>query len=176
LTAADFAHDVDIGEEIHLDAAEAVALASFTAAAFDVEAEAAGAVAAFARLWKHGEEFADRSEDASVGGGIGARRAADGGLIDLDDFVDLVGTEEFAMRAGRLHRTIEFLRERAIENIVDQSGFAGAGDAGDDSKQAERKSHVNIFQMFALAPRIWMALPLGLRRFSGTAMLRAPLR
>src|SRR5580693_2677970 len=91
LAAADFAHDVNIGQEIHFDAAEAIALAGFAAAAFDVEAEAAGTVAAFARFGKHGEKFADGCEDACVGGGVRARRAAYGGLIDLDDFIDLVG-------------------------------------------------------------------------------------
>src|SRR6266851_3338376 len=30
------------------------------------------------------------------------------------------------------------------------------------------------FRLFARAPRIWMALPLGLRRFSGTEMWAAP--
>jgi hypothetical protein len=48
--AADVAGDVDIGQEIHFDALEAVALAGLAAAAFDVEAEAPGLVAAFARF------------------------------------------------------------------------------------------------------------------------------
>src|SRR5580658_5587444 len=91
LAAADFAHHVDVGQEIHFDTAQAIALAGFAAAAFDVEAEAAGAIAAFARFGKHGEQFADGREDAGVGGGVRARRAADGGLIDLDNFIDLVG-------------------------------------------------------------------------------------
>src|SRR6266853_563794 len=42
---------------------------------------------------------------------------------------------------------IEFLRERAIKNVVDQGGFSGAGDAGDDREQAERKRDVNVFQV-----------------------------
>src|SRR5712672_3637942 len=45
--AAYFAHHVNIGQEIHLDAAQAITLASFAAAALDVEAEAAGLVATF---------------------------------------------------------------------------------------------------------------------------------
>ncbi len=89
--AADFAHHVNVGKKIHFDAAKAVALAGFAAAAFYVEAEAAGAIAAFARFREHGEEIADRRENARVGGGIRARGAPDGGLIDFDDFVDLVG-------------------------------------------------------------------------------------
>src|SRR6267154_262052 len=108
--AADFAGDVYIGEKIHFDAAQAIALAGFAAPAFYVEAEAAGAVAAFAGFGEHGEKLANGGEDAGVGGGIGARGAADGGLVDLDDFVDLIGADDFAMGAGRLLRAIEFLR------------------------------------------------------------------
>src|SRR6266849_2236138 len=64
--AADFAHHVNVGKKIHFDAAKAVALAGFAAAAFYVEAEAAGAIAAFARFRKHGEEIADGPEHARV--------------------------------------------------------------------------------------------------------------
>ena len=49
---AHFALYVDVGHEVHFDAALAVALAGFAAAAGDVEAEAAGLVAALARLGK----------------------------------------------------------------------------------------------------------------------------
>src|SRR5229473_3229939 len=145
--AADFAGDVDIGKKIHFDAAEAIALAGFATATFDVEAEAAGAIATFARFREHGEEFTDGREDAGVGGGIGARGAADGSLVDLDDFVDLIGADDFAMRPGRFLGAIEFLGEGAVENVVDEGGFAGAGDAGDDSEQTQGEGDVDIFQI-----------------------------
>ncbi len=47
--------DVDVGHEVHFDAALAIALAGFAAASGDVEAEAAGLVATFAGLGQHGE-------------------------------------------------------------------------------------------------------------------------
>src|SRR4029077_14620033 len=83
--AADLAGDVHIEKKIHFDAAQAVALAGFAAPALDVEAEAAGTVAALAGFRKHGEKLANGGENAGVGGGIGARSAADGGLVNLDD-------------------------------------------------------------------------------------------
>src|SRR5467141_461980 len=144
---AHFAHHVNIRQKIHFDAAKAVALAGFAAAALDVKAEAAGAVAAFARFRKHGKEIADGREDAGVGGGIRARRAADWGLIDFDDFVDVLGADNFAVRGGRFGGAIQFLRERAIKNVVDERGFAGAGDAGDDGEQAERQRDVYFFEV-----------------------------
>ena len=104
---ADFALYVDVGHEVHFDAALAVALAGLAAAAGDVEAEAAGLVAALARLGQHGEEIADGREDLGVGGGIGARRAADGGLVDADDFVDLLRAGEGLVRAGLFARAVD---------------------------------------------------------------------
>src|SRR5271170_3718075 len=89
-SAADFAEDVDIGKKIHLDAALAFALAGFATAAGNVEGEASGLVAALARFGQHGIDLANRSEDAGVGRGIGARSAADRGLVDANNFVDVL--------------------------------------------------------------------------------------
>src|SRR5277367_1601395 len=137
LAAANFARNVHIRQEIHFDAALAVALAGFAAPAFHIEAETAGTIAALARLRKHGIELANGRENAGVGGGIGARRAADGRLVNLHDFINVLDAGDGTMRAGLFHRAIEFRSERAVENIVDERGFSGAGDAGDDSHEAE---------------------------------------
>ena len=96
-------------------------------------------------------------------------------MVDLDDFVDLLGADNFAMRAGRCRRAIKFLRERAIKNVVDQRGFSGAGDAGDDREQAERQRDVHVFKIVGAARReAGSTLPFGLRRFSGMAIVAAP--
>jgi hypothetical protein len=50
LAVTDVTGHVDVGQEVHLDLDHAIALAGFAAAALDVEREAAGAVAARARL------------------------------------------------------------------------------------------------------------------------------
>ncbi len=91
LAAADFAHDVDVGEEIHFDAAKAVTLAGFAAAPFDVEAETAGTIAALARFRKHGKQLADGRKDAGVGGGIRAWSAARLALGELAGQFDALG-------------------------------------------------------------------------------------
>ena len=145
--AAHFAHHVNVRQKIHFDAAEAIPLAGFAAAALDVEAEAAWAVAALARFRQHGEEIADGSEDPGVGGGIGTRGAADGGLIDLDDFVDMLGADNFAVRGGCFGGAVELLGEGTIKNVVDECGFSGAGDAGDHGEQAERQRDVDFFEI-----------------------------
>src|SRR6202022_2008137 len=107
--AADFARHIHIGEKIHLDAAQAVALARFAAPALHVEAEPAGAIAPLARFGQHGEQFADGSEYAGVRRWVRTRRASDRRLIDFDDLVDLRGSFDFAERAGAFHRPVERL-------------------------------------------------------------------
>ena len=118
--AADFAGDVHVGQKVHLDRAQAVALASLAAPALDVEAEAPGAVAALARLRQQRKQLTNRSEDAGVGGGIAAGCAADGGLINFDYLVDFIGPTDGFVRAGLVKGAVEPLRQRAIENVVHQ--------------------------------------------------------
>src|SRR6266852_228678 len=177
--SADFAHHVHVRKKIHFDAAKAIALAGFAAAALHVEAEAAGAVTAFARFRKHGEEIADRREHAGVSGGIRPRGAANGGLIDLDDFVDLLGAEDFPVRGGRFGRTVKLLREGAIENVVDESGLAGTGNAGDHGKQAERQGDIDFLEIVGAGAKnldgfaVGAAALFGDRNFSGAAEVLA---
>ena len=84
MALADRAGDPDVGEEVHFELVGAVAFAGLAAAAGDVEAEAAGLVAAGLGLGQLREELADLVEDLDVGGRVGARRAADGRLVDGD--------------------------------------------------------------------------------------------
>src|SRR5712671_2880409 len=175
--SADFAHHVNVRKKIHFDAAQAVALAGFAAPTFHVEAEAASAVTAFARFRKHGEEIADRREHAGVSGGIRPRGAANGGLIDLDYFVDLLGAEDFPVRGGRFGRTVKLLREGAIENVVDESGLAGTRNAGDDGQQSKRQRNVHVLQIVGAGAKnldgfaVGAAALFGNRDFRGTAQI-----
>src|SRR5262249_53301359 len=115
--AADLASDIHVGKGIHPDAALPVALAGVATSPFDIEAEAAWLVAALARFGQHGEELADGSEDAGVGGGIRTGSAADGRLIDFDDFVDVVGAHKLLIGARGFLRAIELLREGAVQDV-----------------------------------------------------------
>ena len=56
LAAADVAGDEDVGQEVHLDLDQPVALAGLAAAALDVEAEPARPVAARLGLGQPGEQ------------------------------------------------------------------------------------------------------------------------
>ena len=72
---------------MHFDLQDAVALTGLAAAALDVEAEPAGAVAAHFSVLRFGKDGADIVEHPGVGGRIGAGRAADGLLVDADDLI-----------------------------------------------------------------------------------------
>src|SRR5207302_10110858 len=115
LALADVAGDVDVGQEVHLDLDDAVALAGLAAAALDVEREAAGLVAARLRLRQAGEPFADRREGAGVGRGVRARRAADRRLVDVDHLVEVLQALDAIVRGRGLRRPVEPARNRLVE-------------------------------------------------------------
>src|SRR3984957_9801191 len=125
------AGDVDVREEIHLDALEPIALAGFAASALLVEAEAARFVAAFARFRQHGVEFADGREEAGVRGGVGARSAANGRLIDLYNLIDVFQAFDGIVLARRVVRSVNFFRQRTVKNVAGERRFAASGEAGD---------------------------------------------
>src|SRR5262249_731309 len=112
------------------------ALAGLTAAALDVEAESAGAVAAFARFSKHGIELADRREQTGVGSGVRSRCAADGRLVNHDDLVKVLHPLDGTVWSRFLDRAIKLLGDGPVENVVHQGGLAGTRDSGHDGKQA----------------------------------------
>ena len=98
------------------------------------------------------EEFADRTEGAGVGRGIGARGAADRRLVDDHEAVDLSGAKNGIVRAGRVLGPVEVAGQGGAEDVVDQGRFAAAGDAGDADEGAERKMCVDILQVVFARP------------------------
>src|SRR5687767_3928554 len=87
LPFADLAGHVDVGEEVHLDLDDAVALACLAPSALDVEAEAAVLVPAHLGVLGEGVELPDHVEGAGVGGGVGPWGSSYGGLVYVDDLV-----------------------------------------------------------------------------------------
>src|SRR5262249_18700715 len=149
LALADVAGDVDVGQEVHLDLDDAVALARLAAPALDVEREAAGLVAARLGLGQAGEPFADRGERARIGGRVGARRAADGRLVDVDDLVDVLQALDRVVRGRRFRRAVQPPRDRAIERVDQQRRLAATRYAGDAGEQAERDLGRDLLQVIA---------------------------
>ncbi len=126
-----FAGKLDVGEELHLDGDGAVAFADIAAAAGDVEGEVAGGEAAALGVGLRGEEGADVVEGLDVGDGVGARGAADGGLVDEDDVVEVLRAGELAVEVRGIDAVgaaflSERLHESAVEDLVDERGFAAS--------------------------------------------------
>src|SRR6266550_999042 len=146
-SAADFALHVNVGQEVHFDAALTFALTSLAASAGDVEGEASRLVSPLARFGQHGVEVANRRENAGIGCGIGARSAADGRLVDSNDLVDQLRSGDGLVGAGFLAGTIELPGQRAVQDVIDQGRFAGAGNTGHNRHHAERKNNVEILEV-----------------------------
>ena len=149
LALADVAGDVDVGQEVHLDLDDAVALAGLAAAALDVEREAARLVAARLGLGQAGEPFADRREGADIGRRVRARRAADRRLVDVDDLVEMLQALDALERGGVLERAVELARDGLVERVDDERRLAAAGDAGDAGEGAERDLGGDVLQVVA---------------------------
>ena len=86
-TVAGVAGHVNVGEKVHLDTANAVALAHLTASALDVKGEASRGIASRLRVGSHGKKLADIRKKSRIGRGIRARCASDGALVDGNDLV-----------------------------------------------------------------------------------------
>ena len=94
--------DPHVGQEVHLDAKLAVAFALLAPPAGHVETEPPRLVAAKFRLGQLGEERADQVERPGERGRIGARRLAQGLLIDADHLVDLLDAADGIVGAGKV--------------------------------------------------------------------------
>ena len=143
-SAALIAGHVHIGEEVHVDLQLAVALAFLTTPARGVETEAPGFVTAHPRHRELSEELANGREQAGERRGIRARAATDGGLVDDDDFVDLLQAGEGVMVARLGFGAIKMPGKGAHEDVIDQRGFAAARRAGDGDEAAEREGDAEV--------------------------------
>ena len=150
--AALLASHPDIGQEMHLDQPLAVALAGLAAAAWPVEAEAVGRVAADLGLWHPGEQLADLVEDPGVGGRVAGRRVADGRLVDVNHFVDVLDPAKLVVAAGLGGRPVQALGQGGVEHVVDQRALATAGDSGDHDEAAQREGHVDVAEIVVPGP------------------------
>ena len=144
---AHVAGDVHVGQEVHLDLDLSAALAVFTAAALDVEREAARLVAARLGFGERGEQVADGSEEPDVGGRVGARRAADGRLVDVDHLVDPFDPLQAPVGAHRHPRAAHGVGQRRVQHVAQQGRLARSRHAGDHREGAQGQVHVDLLEV-----------------------------
>jgi len=92
------------------------------------------------------------SKALNVGDGIRPWGAADGGLVDEDDVVEVLRADERAEEGGGLGRggvwfAVQRLHERAVEDLMDERGLAAAADAGDAAEEVEGDVYVDAAQV-----------------------------
>src|SRR5690606_2800706 len=105
---------------------DAIALTGFAAPALHVEREAARLVAACLRFRQAREPVADRREGASVSSRVGARRAANRRLIDIDHLVEEFQSLDTIMFCRMLARTHDAARSGLEQGFDQEGGLAAA--------------------------------------------------
>ena len=144
---ADGARDENVGEKLHLDAFIAEPETVVATAVATVEGKGGGAEAGGLRGGGGGVEVADQVPGFGVERGVRARGAGEGGLVDEEDF----GKRSVRRQRGNggdgggVFGELEALREEAlVDDVVEQGGFAGAGDAAEanETVQGEAKREV----------------------------------
>jgi len=117
-------------------------------------------------------KLADRRQQAGVGGRVGAWRAADRALVDVDDLVEVVEADDFPVRGRFGGRAVEVLGGRGVERVVDQRRLAGTGNAGDAGEQADRQLQLDFLEVVAGgADDLQRLLPVELAALAGDGNL-----
>ena len=125
-----FTRNVNIRQEVHRDAFDAIALAELTASAFDVEGETAFIVTAHFGFGGHRKQVTDVIEDAGVGHRVGAWGTADRVLIDFDQFIDFFHPLDAVAGPGFDFGSSQVLGQGFPEDFIDEGGLPAAADPG----------------------------------------------
>ena len=147
MALAHLAGHVHVGEEVHLDADDAVALAGLAPAALDVKGEPAGGKAPHLGLLGGGEQLPDVVEEPGVGGGVGPGGPADGGLVDLDHLVQVLQPQQLLVLPRVGVGPVQLRRQLFVEDLVDKAGLPRPGDPGDAHELPQGDLHVDPLQV-----------------------------
>src|SRR5262249_46179876 len=155
----------DVRQKVHLDLDDAVTLTGLAAPALDIEREAARRVTARLGFREPRIPITDRRETPGIRRRVRARRAADRGLVDVDDLIENLDALEPVKWRRLFARVVEPLGERLVQGLDDQGRLAAARDTGHTAKRPERNLGGDVLQIIARRP----AQREDLSRMSGTA-------
>ena len=97
--------------------------------------------------WVSAEDGADIVEHAGIGGRVGAGRAADGLLVDANDLIHELKTLHPVALARTVAGTVQLTGQRLVQDLVDQAGLAGTGNAGHTDELPQREPDINVAQV-----------------------------
>jgi hypothetical protein len=126
---------------------EAAATAGGATPVASVEAEGAGAVAAFARQRRFGKQRAQRVESADVAGRVAARGLADRALVDKHRIREQLGAEQPLEGTRCLGGLAEVARQRRVQHVLHQRTLARAADPRDADQAVERQLQRHALQV-----------------------------
>ena len=149
---AHFAGHIDIGQKLHFDLDDAIAVASLAAAAFDIEAETPRLVASHLRLGGLAVELADVIENAGIGGRVRPRRAADGLLVDVNDLIHILHAFHGVVLPGAVGSVIFDIAKALVKDFIHKGTFAGAGLSRHHREGAQRDGHIDMLQIVFRSP------------------------
>ncbi len=145
LSPAGITGDIHIGQEMHFDFNQTVALTGFAASPFDIEAEAPRLVAAQAGLRQACKQLADKGENSRIGYRIGAGGAPDRLLIDHDDPLDISQVADLSYFSHRTVLSAQTPGHDLVEGFDHHRAFARAGHAGHRGQNPDGNFNINIF-------------------------------
>ena len=161
---------------MHLDLNLSVALACFAATAAHVKGETSRRVATRLRLRRTRKQCAKIIPQANVRSRVGTRRAANRRLVNVDHLIDALDTLELFVRAHRTRRTVNGIRKRRCDGVGNQGALARSRHAGNNRKRTKLDLGGNVFEVVGAGARDLKAPRPGLRRSSGTRIIRLPVR
>ena len=144
---ANIAGHIHIGQKVHFNLFNAVALARFASAALDIEGKTSAGVSARLGVPCLRKQVPDICEKSRIRCRIGARGASDRALVNGNHFVEMLHSFNPVMRAGVSRRVVQCRGKRRIKNPVDQGGFSGAGNTRHADKAAKREGNVDSLQI-----------------------------
>ena len=141
------AGNVNIGQEVHFNAAHSVALTRLASAALYVEREPSRLVAAHVRIAGGGKKLAYIIEKSGICRRVGARRASYRTLVDVYHLVKKFNAFNAVAVSGAAARAVERRAEHRVYDAVHERGFSRAGYAGNADEAAERDAYIDIFEV-----------------------------
>ena len=150
---------------MHFNRQDAAAFAGLAASALDIEAEPPGAVASHFGILRVGKQRADVAKHACVGGRVGARRAANRRLVDIDNLIDALDALDFFIRTHRARRAVNGIRKGRRNGVGNQGALARSRHAGNNRKRTKLDFGSNVFEVVGSSARNFKAAATGLAPF-----------
>ena len=132
---------------MHLDLDDPIAAASLAAAALYIKAEPALIVPLGLGVRSGGEQVPDQVKYPGVGSRIGPGGAADGGLVDGNDLIQLLRPLDGLVLSGDGTGPVQLLGQGLVEDLVNQGAFSGAGHAGNAGHHPQWEGNIDILQI-----------------------------